>query len=160
MKFKSINEFETFHFKDAALVSLKFSDDIMQIEAEGVITDANNSNNARYQDMYIVMMELVLSGFKLHRFVEQGYAKYDMDGKLVNVVPDVVLDENQIKYVTSRIRGAYIFNLGKQADSDLYELVFDVEAESDDEFEKTYEIDFSFEGSKAEWDRFAGPVEK
>lgn len=160
MKFRSVNEFETFSFKDAVLLSMKMGEDVLELEIEGAITNADNSQNARYQDMYIVMMQLKLKNFKMDRFVEQGFKQYDMEGKLLKTVPDRALDENQIKYISSKVNGCYIFNMGKQKDSDLYELVFDMEPDTDDEFEKTYEVDFTFEGSTAEWDRYSGPVEK
>lgn len=158
MKFKSINEFDTFQFKDAVIQSLKITEKQMILEVEGAVIKSNNSNNTRFEDMFCVLLNMQLDQFKLQRFVEQGYKRYDMEGRLTDEVPDRILDDAEQKAVLSSVQGVYLFRLERSQNQDGYELIFDIESDNDEEFTKTYEIDFDFENSVAEWDRFASPV--
>ncbi|MCI6018277.1 MAG: hypothetical protein MRZ59_05445 [Clostridiales bacterium] len=158
MKFRSVDEFDTFQFKDATVSSIKFTENQLIIEAEGVIVKSDNSNNTRFEDMYCVLLELKLNQFKLFQFVEQGYKYYDVSGKLLDVVPDRPLDHDEQTSVLEAAAGAYLFRLEKSVDTEGYELIFDIEGKEDDELTKTYQINFDFNGSIASWDRFSGPV--
>jgi len=158
MKFKSVNEFDTFQFKEAALQSVKLNDTQMTVGIEGAVIRSDNSNNTRFEDMYCAFMELTLDGFSMKRFVEQGYKYYDMDGKLISEVPDRVLEQKEQEAVLNTLSGAYLFRLEKSQDLDGYEMIFDVESDDDDGFAKTYQMDFDFKDSIAGWDRFSGPV--
>lgn len=158
MKFRSVNEFENFKFKDSMLHSIEFTENQMILLLEGAVVGEDNSQNARYEDMYCKLMQLKLNNFVLKSFVEQGFKHFDMAGNLVNEVPDRRLSGTEKKYVLSHVDGAYLFRLKKVSGSDEYEMIFDIESEGDDEFTKTYQINFEFEGCVAEWDRYSEPV--
>ena len=66
MKFRSVDEFDTFQFKDATVSSIKFTENQLIIEAEGVIVKSDNSNNTRFEDMYCVLLELKLNLYLHH----------------------------------------------------------------------------------------------
>lgn len=158
MKFRSLNEFETLKFNEAAIQSITFTENQMILEADGVIIKAGNSNNARFEDMYCMTLKLTLNQFKMHDFCEQGFKYFDVDGNLVKEVPDRELSEEETKAVLKTVAGAYLFRMEKCQDKEGYELIFDIESNDEDEFAKTYQMTFDFDGSLAEWDRYSGPV--
>lgn len=158
MKFRSVNEFENFKFKDSMIRSIEFTQNQMIITVEGAIVGEDNSQNSRYEDMYCMLMQVKFNNFELLSFVEQGYKHYDMAGKLVNEVPDRRLSANEKKYVLSHADAAYLFRLKKVGGTDTYEFIFDINSEDDEEFTKTYQINFKFDGCVAEWDKYASPV--
>ena len=157
MKFRTINDLKTIDISDMSLTAIRFEDSSLFLSLEGAVIKADNANNNRYEDVYCTNMELVFKEVTMHSFCLQGFSYYDANGKLLNRVPSTILLGEEITKALDVSSEARVFSL-ECCDSrqELYRLIYDVD---DDGEVKTYEAEFTFAGSAASWERFAGPVE-
>lgn len=155
MKYVTRNAIDTIKLRDAAILSLTLTPDRLTMTVEGAIVKANNTNNARFEDMYCPNMQLTLDHMEIIDFCRQGYKYYNADGALLNEVPDRTLSEAERRQVLGQIQGANLFYFDKNPEAQTYLCIFDIE--KDDEV-TTYQIELTFEESIAGWDRYSGPV--
>ena len=157
MKFRTVNDLKTIQINEMNLTSIKLADNTLSLALEGAVIKADNPNNNRYQDVYCTQMELVFTQVQLRGFCLQGFKYYDADGRLLNEVPSRTLTDEERAAALDLPSGAWVFALECcDPDQKLYRLIYDVD---DDDSTKTYELEFTFGGSTATWERFAGPVE-
>ncbi len=156
MRFRTVNSLKTIKLDEARLVSLKINGDQMVVQAEGAVIRADDPNNTRFEDMYCVLLELVLYHVQVKSFCLQGYKYYDADGRLLEQVPSRPLSEQERQKALDVGEDVWIFRLEEDPEKDVYRLIYDME---DDGQINTYELEFTFDGSKASWERFSGPVE-
>lgn len=156
MRFNTVNDLKTICLDEARLVSIKLGGGQLVICAEGAVIRSDNPNNTRFEDMYCVLLELVLDQVEMKSFCLQGYKYYDADGRLMNQIPSRPLSGEEQQKAMIAGDDAWIFRLEEDPAAQIYRLIYDKEDEGQ---VRTYELEFTFNGSRASWERFSGPVE-
>ena len=162
MKFKSIDEMERFSFEDSEVKELVIENHQVRFTFSGAMVRANNSQNARYQDMYCGEIVLQLENAEVVRVVKEGMKYYDADGKLLREVPDEDVTESGRQEVFRRCTKGKVFTTvaDEVKEGYAYEFGIDVPQREDDEEVDTYWLCVRFEQSVAMWDRYCSPAEE
>lgn len=124
MKYKSVNELDTFSFRDCRICTFKISDNQILVEAEALIVKPENSQNTNFTESYAGPARLSFSNGKIISAVKDGYKYYNADDVLMEEVPDVKLSEGQIKELLEKIQGAYLYEATRQKEGYLLAVEF------------------------------------
>lgn len=157
MKYRTINDLETICIDDMNLTEIVLQDGVFKLTLQGGIVKANNPENKRFEDVFCAPVEILFKESKVLAFNRQGFKYYDADGKLLNEVPTVSLNHEEICDAVKSAAQGIVFRLECcDRQKNMYRLTYDVETDCGIQ---TYEIEFTFSSSTAGWDRFCGPVE-
>ncbi len=159
MKFQAKNEIQNFSFDDAVIEELKIAGSDIIFSLKGAVVKADNSQNARYQDMACGAIVLQLENAEIMRVIKEGYKYYDADGKLMDEVPNTDVPAVEQSSVIKRCGAGTIFTTvaGEFEGKPLYEFGIDVPKQEDEEEVDTYWLCIRFENSTASWERYLGP---
>ena len=161
MKFRAVNELGEFSFDGAAIQKFLFSDGVMEFTLSGALVKPDNSQNARFQDMYCGEIILQLENVRIGRLVKEGLKYFDADGKLLREIPDEDVPEPAVTGILKRIEKGTIFTTVIDSVESGYACEFgiDVSKVEDEEDVDTFWLCVLYDRSVAEWDRYMGPAE-
>lgn len=161
MKFQTIDEMDAFSFEDSVVEKLEIRDGEIFFQFSGALVKENNSQNARYQDMYCGTIELTLQGAEIARFVKEGMKYFDADGNLLREIPNEDVPAPAQEEILKRLASGTVFTTVKdEVESGYaYEFGIDVPQVEDEEEVDTFWLCIIFEHAMAGWDRYCSPVE-
>lgn len=161
MKFQVKDEMDTFSFEDAVIEKLEVKENEIIFGFNGALVKENNSQNARFQDMYCGAMELTLEGAKIARFVKEGMKYYDADGNLLNEIPNEDVPAPAQPAILERLAKGTVFTTVKDEVETgyAYEFGIDVPCTDDEEEVDTFWLCITFSHAIAGWERYCSPVE-
>lgn len=162
MKFQCINEHNHLTFDDAGIISFAWEGGMLAFTFQGAVVKAENSQNARFQDMYCGEIVLQLKGAQIVRIVKEGMKYYDADGTLQREIPDEDVPVPAQSSVLKRIAGGTVFTTVEDQVEEGYALEFgiDVPKEGEEEEMDTFWLCVTFAESAAAWDRYCSPAEE
>lgn len=165
MKFKAVNEFDKFSFRDCQISSFRLKEDCITLELEALIVLPSNSQNSNYTESYAGTTRLRLTAGKLLSGVKEGFRYFDADGKLLRETPDEPLDATALQELPTRCEGAFLFALtptSPQNESPLLTLAIELPpAEPYDTLPTdSYLLTASFEKAIFEWDYYMNRVQE
>ena len=126
MRYRSINVLEKFDFKDTLVHKLQIAENTLTADLEAVIVQPDNSQNSNFTKSYAGDLVMTLQGAKLQKAIKEGYKYYDANDVLKEVVPDTVLEDEEIKQLLARLEKENkglkhrIFGAMQRADIDGY----------------------------------------
>lgn len=163
MNYKSINEIESFSYKDCRIVEFKAEKDCITLVLEALIVKKDNSQNTNYTDSYAGTTTVRFIKGKITDGVKDGYKYYDANDVLINEVPDRRLTEEELGKLLKQCEGAYLYFLNKNDDNkgDMrsYSLGIEFEDESEGTVSDSYCLNILFEEAVFEWDRYMNRVQ-
>ena len=160
MKYKSVDEIDTFSFRDATITRCNYSEKqgILVFELDGAIVRENNSANELYTDRYVSDMQIRFVEPEIEALLLEGHSYYDANDVLLEKVPDEPVDSSDYDKVLAGFAGSPIFFAGQPKDSitddgrKCFQLIVDVEEES-------YVFSFYYDKVVAEWEHFMNKVQ-
>lgn len=160
MKYKSVDEIDTFSFRDATITRCNYSEKqgILVFELDGAIVRENNSANELYTDRYVSDMQIRFVEPEIEALLLEGHSYYDANDVLLEKVPDEPVDSSDYDKVLAGFAGSPIFFAGQTKDSikddgrKCFQLIVDVEEES-------YVFSFYYDKVVAEWEHFMNKVQ-
>ncbi len=164
MAFKSVNEIYNFDFQDAQIVDFKQNNEGINFNIEALIIEPENSQNENYTKSYADTVRVHLANAKIISAVKCGYKKYDANNKLVEEVPDKLIENEALKIILKASVGAYLFAMDANPESNEEMFSYDISLEfpSKEEYDnigsQIYTIKVNFTKSVFEWDRYKNRV--
>lgn len=163
MNYKSINEIESFSYKDCRIVEFKAEKDCITLVLEALIVKKDNSQNTNYTDSYAGTTTVRFIKGKITDGIKDGYKYYDANDILINEVLDRKLTEEELEKLLKQCEGAYLYFLNKNDDNkdDMrsYSLGIEFEDESEGTVSDSYCLNILFEKAVFEWDRYMNRVQ-
>ncbi|MGN0395662.1 MAG: hypothetical protein ACI4EF_09870 [Coprococcus sp.] len=166
MKYKSTNELDSIFLNDAQIKDFEISEtnDVLTIAVEGAVIKADNSQNEFYTDKYTDQMQIRFIKPVIEAVLLEGHKYYDANGKLIEQVPDIVIEESEYMRIIRLFKESCIFYAGTPKeklvenyvslktqgitdDMKCYQMIIDVEEDS-------YVVSFYYEKAIAEWEHF------
>ena len=159
MRYRSINELEKFDFKDALVHKLQIAENTLTADLEAVIVQPDNSQNSNFTKSYAGDLVMTLQGAKLQKAIKEGYKYYDANDVLKEVVPDTVLEDEEIKQLLRNIDGAYLWAVVavKKEENTTGHYLYQIGIDTDEE--TTYWLQVEFDEAVLEWERFMNRVQ-
>lgn len=163
MKFRSVNELETFNFQDCVIKKLILNEEAVRIEVEALIVNGSNSQNRQFFASYIGETVITLEDSLVEKIVLSGSKTYDADGNLLSKVDDRLLKESEYPTVVEECKDAYL-SLAERIKEEngrfTYMLEFEIPSEEEYDFLGIhfYEMTVSFADAVVEWDRYMNRV--
>lgn len=165
MKFKSVNEFDQFSFRDCQIGSFRVTEDCITLELEALIVLPSNSQNRNYTESYAGTTRLRLTAGKLLSGVKEGFRYFDADGRLLRETPDAPLDAAALQELPARCEGAFLFALTPAAPQHAPSLLtLAIELPPAEPYDTlptdSYLLTTSFEKAIFEWDHYMNRVQE
>lgn len=162
MSFVSINEIESFRYDDCYIIGRKDTESDMVLEVNALIVKGDNSQNANFTDSYADVAQIILKKGSIVKGIKDGIKRYDADGKLIEEIEDVILDNDNLSQLCNNLEGMYLQEIERVNDTDEY--VIFTERASDEPYETfssdTYQIKVHCDGITIRWDRYLNRVEQ
>lgn len=162
MSFVSINEIESFRYDDCYIIGRKDTGSDMVLEVKALIVKGDNSQNANFTDSYADVAQIILKKGSIVKGIKDGIKRYDADGKLIEEIEDVILDNDNLSQLCNNLEGMYLQEIERVNDTDDY--VIFTERASDEPYETfssdTYQIKVHCDGITIRWDRYLNRVEQ
>lgn len=163
MKFKSVNEMETFNFQDCVIKKLKIERDRVTAEVEALIVNGNNSQNNQFFASYLGETVITMENARISSIILEGNETYDPDGKLLEKVEDKTISVLEYPKVEEECRDAFMCTMEKAGEEDgrfTYIVEFEIPSEEEYDFMGIhfYEMTVSFDRISVEWDRYMNRV--
>lgn len=162
MSFVSINEIESFRYDDCYIIGRKDTESDMVLEVKALIVKGDNSQNANFTDSYADVAQIIFKKGSIVKGIKDGIKRYDADGKLIEEIEDVILDNDNLSQLCNNLEGMYLQEIERVNDTDDY--VIFIERASDEPYETfssdTYQIKVHCDGITIRWDRYLNRVEQ
>lgn len=158
MGFQSVNEINTFAFRDCELISIERAGSGLRLEVEALIVEAANSQNTNYTDSYAGTTIITLENATIIKALEEGHRYYDANDRLLEEVPDRVMSEKETEELLKKCKpGCYLFGMVKEPETtdDLYVYSLGIDVTETD----SYWIYVSFTKAIFRWDRYMNRVQ-
>ncbi|MCR5690950.1 MAG: hypothetical protein K6G62_01915 [Eubacterium sp.] len=161
MKFNSKDELKEISFEESEILDFYMDNEKVEFRFNGATIRPGNSQNARFQDVYCGEIQLDLEGAKLARLVKEGMKYFDPDGKLLEEIPDQDIEGSDREEVFSRLKGGKVFTTVEAPVKEGYGIEWGIDLPRTEEPEEidTYWLCFTYQSSRASWDRYCGPAE-
>ena len=163
MKFKSVNELETFTFKDCTISRFEVLPDLVRFELEALIVEPRNSQNTHFTQSYAGTAYLRLTEAEVLSGVKVGYRTYDADGKLTGETPDETLTPEELAALPERSEGCFLPGIEVRPDGPEKTAVITVEFPPEEQYDtlptESYEVTVRFKDLIIEWDFYMNKVE-
>lgn len=163
MKFKSVNELETFTFKDCTISRFEVLPDLVRFELEALIVEPRNSQNTHFTQSYAGTAYLRLTEAEVLSGVKVGYRTYDADGKLTGETPDEILTPEELSALPERSEGCFLPGIEVRPDGPEKTAVITVEFPPEEQYDtlptESYEVTVRFKDLIVEWDFYMNKVE-
>jgi hypothetical protein len=162
MKFQARDEMNQFSFDGAKILALQMQDGKISFTLDGALVKKENSQNARFQDMYCGEITLLLEDAKMVRLVKEGMKYYDADGNLKKVIPNEDVPAPAQQNVLERLKAGTVFTTVEDETEEgyIYEFGIDVPQLEDEEEVDTFWFCVVFRHAAAMWDRYCSPAEE
>lgn len=166
MKFHSVNELDSFSFRDARITLFEERDQRILLEVEALIVKGTNSQNTRFYDSYADTVQVNLVDGKILSAVKEGFRYYNADGVLQREVPDTPLTEQQIKELLKSCQGAFLFAMDSKTDTEKDGMICSLGLEFCDDSDgiltmgDSFWIDVSCSAAEADWEHYKNRVER
>lgn len=158
MKFKVVDQLDKFAFRDVQLSGCELKDGILRMTMAGAISKFNNPCNERFQDWYILEAYARFENAVITNCYKEGMKYYDANNVLQEEIPDTPIDPKDYEDTLAILKEGIMFVLldkEVEAEKKCIEIAVDVE---DEDTCDTYWIEFSYDRSIIEWDRYANKV--
>ena len=164
MKFKSVNELETFSFRDCVIKKLVLDQKRIAMETEALIVDGSNSQNRQFFASYLGEAIITLDNADIEKIVLAGNRVYDPDGRLLEEVDDKTLETEEYGELVEACRDAFLCGIKKISEEDgRQKLMLEFEIPSEDDYDflgiKFYELTAEADSVTVEWDKYMNRVE-
>lgn len=163
MKFKSVNELETFTFKDCTISRFEVLPELVRFELEALIVEPRNSQNTHFTQSYAGTAYLRLTEAEVLSGVKVGYRTYDADGKLTGETPDETLTPEELSALPERSEGCFLPGIEVRPDGPEKTAVITVEFPPEEQYDtlptESYEVTVRFKDLIVEWDFYMNKVE-
>ena len=163
MKFRSVNELETFNFQDCVIKRLELEQDRVVIDVEALIVGGNNSQNKQFFASYLGETRIVLEGASVKKMILAGSRTYDAEGNLKSEEPDRVLSVPEYDAAVLECRDAYLPSMEKTGEKDgRKEVRMELEIPSPEEYDflgiHFYVMNVEYDDAVVSWDRYMNRV--
>ncbi len=157
-KFNSINELDSFDFRDCYICDIKTGDDLV-LEIEALIIKSTNSQNTNFTDSYAGTAKLTLKNARIISGIKDGYRYYNADDVLITEKSDVELSGEEITEVLRNAKGMYLY--GVEGAESGYELLIEEIDDSDyGTAGDSYSATVAAKDVEVSWDRYMNRVER
>lgn len=162
MSFKSINEVENFKYDDCYIVNRKNTESDLILEVKALIVKSNNSQNECFIESYADLTQIIFKNGSIVKGIKEGIKRYDANGKLIDEIKDVVLDDTTLKQICNNLDGMYLPGIERIDDTGYYVLFF--ETSSDDPYDTfssdIYQIKVHCDEVIIRWDKYLNRVQQ
>ena len=143
--YKTQDELQNFNFEEAYIDEIRMNLDTFIMTLENVKILPENSCNRDIRLMRTNDITVSFQRAKIKNIVEEGFKRYDADGKLIEEVTDIEIEEEKYTGLLKSFEGSTIYSIEKNKD----EYVVLVDAP-----EHLYDISISANQDIEEWERF------
>ena len=163
MAFRSVNEIDQFSFRDCIIRKFDIGDDVI-LELEALIVLPNNSQNTNFTKSYAGPVTMRLKGGVIRSAVKEGYKYRDVNGRILEEIPDRTLTKEEIAELPKLCEGQYLYDMQKLAeDNGIQTWVLGVECPQQEEFDTlvtdSWQIAVSFTEAVFTWEFYMNRVE-
>ncbi len=163
MAFRSINEIDQFSFRDCIVRRFEAGDDVV-LELEALIVLPNNSQNTNFTKSYAGPVTMRLKNGVIRSAVKEVFKYRDMNGKILDEVPDRTLTPEEIAELPKLCTDQYLYDMQKLAeDNGIQTWVLGVECPQQEEFDTlvtdSWQIAVSFTEAVFSWEYYMNRVE-
>ena len=145
MKYKTINELETFDFQESFINDIEYALGKLSFSLDNVTIKSSNSHNRDIADMRTNQLILTFQNVTIEQIVEEGYKLYDADNNLQEAVDDRIVNETEYNEVLKNLVNCYFYSI--ESSENQYTLNIDTDFH-------TFSIKLQCEQAVAEWDKF------
>lgn len=143
--YKTTNELNHFQFEEAYVDEIRMNLDTFVLTLENVKILPENSCNRDIRLMRTNGIEVKIPEATIESVVEEGYRRFDPDGKLIETVDDKIIEPAEYTNLFKSFEGSQIYSLEKKEDKylilvDAPEHIYDITVTGGDDIE--------------EWERF------
>ena len=158
MKYKSINEFDKFDYKDCYIEELTNDDNNISLTVEALIVRANNSNNTNYTDSYAGTTQIIFNDAKLIKVIKLGFKRYDADDRLLESVEDAETKLG-LKELKGILKNAYLTAMIATEDNQT-KIMVELADEDPCAITDEYEIYIDSNEVTISWDKYLNRVQQ
>ena len=135
MAFRSVNEIDQFSFRDCIIRKFDIGDDVI-LGLEALIVLPNNSQNTNFTKSYAGPVTMRLKGGVIRSAVKEGYKYRDVNGRILEEIPDRTLTKEEIAELPKLCEGQYLYDMQKLAeDNGIQTWVLGIECPQQEEFD-------------------------
>ena len=145
MKYKTINELETFDFQESFINDIEYALGKLSFSLDNVTIKSANSHNRDIADMRTNQLILTFQNVTIEQIVEEGYKLYDADNNLQESVDDHIINKSEYNEVLKNLVSCYFYSI--ESSENQYILNIDTDFH-------TFSIKLQCEQAVAEWDKF------
>lgn len=161
MSFKSVNEAEKFRYEDCCIVKRVGSTTDFILEVEALIVKSDNSQNTNFTESYADVTRITFKNATVLMGIRDGMKKYDADGKLVEVIEDEILHDDELGGLCDNLTGMYLVGLERINDSDDYVLF--IEKANEEQYDTlpsdSYQVKIHCDEVNMCWERYLNRVQ-
>lgn len=143
--YRTENELNHFQFEDAYVDDIGMQLDSFVIAMENVKILPENSCNRDIRLMRTNDLNIKIPNASITSIIEEGYKRYDADGKLLETVADKVIASEDYSELMKTFPGCVVYSFEKK--DECYEISIDGE-------EQSYTITVNGSEDIEEWERF------
>lgn len=156
-KFNSINEMNTFDFRDCYITSVIIQKSL-DFEVEALIVKPNNSQNTNFTESYLGTTKVSFADYEILDGIKDGFKYYNADDVLIKERPDEQLGKEELVKLLNNAEGMYLYEVEN------YDGTFTLHLEEVDEEEfgsvgESYSITVKSSSVNVSWDRYMNRVE-
>lgn len=162
MSFKSVNEVDNFRYDDCCIIKRKNLEKNIVLDVEALIVRSNNSQNSNFTESYADVTEICFENGTVIMGIKDGLKRYDANEKLIEEIPDKVLESDELNAVWGNLGGMYLQGIECIKDSNDYVLF--LEKANEDQYDTlpsdTYQIKIGCDNIIISWERYLNRVQQ
>lgn len=158
MKYKCVNELDTFSFWGAQVQKCEYNTDLLMMEVVGVVAKYSNPCNETFADRYIDKTCVRFKNPNIRKFFLEGAKYYDANNVLQEEVADQDVAEDAYEETFHFLEGGAIFVMTPKDAAQEGKLCCEIAIDVGEE--DTYWIEAEFDRAVLEWNNFLNKAQQ
>lgn len=151
MKYKCVNNLDTFVFHDARVEKSAYNPGVLEMEFLGAVAKFNNPCNETMADRYIDNVTFRAKNPTITKFFLEGAKYYNADDVLEREVPDEDVTEDAYTETFRSLKDGYVFVLNEKKAEEEGKICFEAAVDVEDD---TYWVEVVCDKVVLEWNNF------
>lgn len=146
MKYRTINELDTFDFNGGLIADIEQGDRNFIFIIDNVTIKSTNNCNRDIMDMRTNQLQLTFKNAVIEKIIEEGYKVYDADSRLQEVIEDRIVEKKEYDELWVNFLNCSFYSISFTSEQCC-------QLEINTDFQ-TYSIQICCEKTITEWERF------
>ncbi len=161
MVYTSIDELNTFSFRDCEVVKYEEMNNRIAFDLEALIVLENNTQNTNFTKSYAGPANMEIINGSIAGATRIGFKRYNADNVLIEQEEDVILDEKDTRELIASFKVkdvVYLCSVVEKADSSGYLLELEI-PDNDKIAPDMYELTVKGDSVRISWDKYMSRVQ-